>query len=106
MRHYRMSKATFHEVADAIAPRVGRQDTNYRKAITVCQRLSVTLLYLATGITMQQVASMEGISQTTVQRCVHEVCRAIQSELGDRYVRFPSTEEDMKVAAAGFQGVN
>ena len=62
LTHYRMTKSTFHEIANAIAPLIQRQHTNYRAAITVCQRLSVTLLYLATGITQQQVASMEGIS--------------------------------------------
>ena len=74
--HYRMSKSTFHEIANAmIVPLIQRQHTNYQAAIIVCQRLSVTLLYLATGITQQQVASMEGISQSVVQRSVQSNSR-------------------------------
>lgn len=105
LTHYRMSKSTFHEIANAIAPLIQRQHTNYRAAITVCQRLSVTLLYLATGITQQQVASMEGISQSVVQRSVHEVCKAIADTLADEYIKFPHTEDEMKVVAARFQSM-
>ena len=45
----RMDRAMFGEILDRIAHRIKRQDTNYRKAITPIERLSLTLQFLATG---------------------------------------------------------
>jgi hypothetical protein len=71
LTHYRLDRATFYEILEQIKPLIERQDTNYREAVTAEQRLSCTLLYLATGTTMQQMASMEGISIPVVHRAVH-----------------------------------
>ena len=60
--HYRMDKATFFELLGSIRHLIGLEDTNFRTAATAEQRLSCCLLYMATPITQQQVASMEGIS--------------------------------------------
>ena len=100
--HYRMDKATFFEVLESIRHLIGLEDTNWRAAVTAEQRLSCCLLYMATPITQQQVASLEGISQTTVQRCVHECCRAIVSQLGPQLIKFPSTVAELQLAAQGF----
>ena len=40
-----------------------------------------------------------------VQRSVHEVCKAIADTLADEYIKFPHTEDEMKVVAARFQSM-
>ena len=48
-RFLRMKVDTFDQLVELITPYVGKIDTNMRKAITVEERLSVTLRFLATG---------------------------------------------------------
>lgn len=45
----RMSAADFEYLLELISPRIKKQDTRMRKAITPGERLAVTLRYLATG---------------------------------------------------------
>ncbi len=103
LTHYRIDRDTFYEILAQIQPLIEREDTNYREAVTAEQRLSCTLLYLATGITMQQMASMEGISIAVVHRAVHACCHAIVEVLGPRCVVFPKTPDEMAAAAALFE---
>ncbi len=103
VRHYRIGKRTFEELVDAIRADVQREDTNYRAAITAEQKLSCTLLYLATWVTMQQVSTLEGVGLTTVQRAVHEVSHALLQAFATAHISFPRTADEMVEAAAAFE---
>jgi len=46
----RMDRAAFEFLAEKVAPVIARQDTRLRQAITVEDRLAVTLRFLATGL--------------------------------------------------------
>ena len=46
----RMDPCTFDELTELVAPHIQRQDTRYRKAISPGKRLSVTLRFLASGM--------------------------------------------------------
>ena len=45
----RMAPQAFHELLTRIAPRITKQDTNYRKALEPGLKLAITLRFLATG---------------------------------------------------------
>ena len=45
----RMEPQAFHELLTRIAPRITKQDTNYRKALEAGLKLAITLRFLATG---------------------------------------------------------
>ena len=50
-RNYlRMTDASFQELCGLVAPSIQRQDTNMRLAISVAQRVTLTLRFLATGM--------------------------------------------------------
>lgn len=45
----RMKPTDFEKIACKIGPLISKQDTKFRKAISVTERLAVTLRYLASG---------------------------------------------------------
>ena len=46
----RMTPDVFDRIVEAVRPYIKRRDTNFRKAITVEERVTITLYYLATGV--------------------------------------------------------
>lgn len=57
----RLFPVQFHALKELISPLIRRQNTNYRDCISVEERLTVTLWYLATGNTLFVVLSSNRI---------------------------------------------
>ena len=66
----RISYDDFIMLRNAIRPYVQKQDTNFRKAITVTEQLAVTLRFLATGDSYH-------ISVSKISVVVIKVCKAL-----------------------------
>ena len=97
----RMLPPTFDYVVEAIKPVVERATTNFRKPISVEERLMVTLRYLATGIQFRQLAFSFRISRSSISQIVKEVCKAIWTALVVKHMPEPS-EENFRSIAQGF----
>ena len=48
--YFRMTKESFALLLSLIEPEISKQHTKYRRSITACERLAVTLRYLASGL--------------------------------------------------------
>ncbi|XP_068102756.1 putative nuclease HARBI1 [Hyperolius riggenbachi] len=102
-RNYmRMSDANFHELLERIGPKITKQDTVMRTAITAEQRLSVTLRYLATGRSYADLKFTAAISPQALGRIIPETCAAIVSELMPEYVKFPQDASEWQAVAHDF----
>ncbi|KAK7904759.1 hypothetical protein WMY93_017366 [Mugilogobius chulae] len=76
---FRMSKETFFFLCDKLRPRLTRQDTTFRMALPVEKRVAVALWRLATN--------------STVCKCVRDMCHSIVTLLSSEYMHTPSEQE-------------
>ena len=80
-----MSQETFLYLCVQLQREIEKQNTRFRKAVSVQKRVAVTLWVLA----YRSVGHMFGLARCTVCRIVHDTCRAIVKVLLPKYVRFP-----------------
>ncbi len=101
----RVDKSTFNLILGRTKHLYTGKTTNFRASIPPEKKLFMTLVYIATGITMKQVAIIEGLSETSVHRAVHAVCSAITSELSAESIKMPRTRAELLKAAVGFHEI-
>ncbi|XP_046662301.1 protein ANTAGONIST OF LIKE HETEROCHROMATIN PROTEIN 1-like [Homalodisca vitripennis] len=91
--YYRMSKASFDFLLDLVTPLLLKQDTNYRTAIGVGERLTITLRFLGEGCSYHQLAYdfFRGVS--TIAAIVPETCEAIWSVLQPLFMPVPDRNQ-------------
>jgi endonuclease III-like uncharacterized protein len=82
----RMSMADFEYVASVISSKVAKRDTYMRQAITVKERLAITLRFLATGDSFTSLQYLFRVSKQSISTTVPEVCDAIIEALQE-YVK-------------------
>lgn len=73
----RMSSEDFELLISLIRPKVVKQDTNMRPAVTVKIRPAVTLRFLATGESYTSLQYLFKISKQIISRIIPEVCMAL-----------------------------
>nr|CAH7735737.1 unnamed protein product [Callosobruchus chinensis] len=74
-------------------------ETNFQRAISVPERLMLTLRYLATGIQFRQLQYSFRISKSAVAAIVIEVCKAIWETLVKKHMPQPTTDDFKNIAA-------
>ncbi|XP_054016723.1 uncharacterized protein LOC128897073 isoform X2 [Hylaeus anthracinus] len=89
----RMKRNTFNYILEKIREKCSRKTTNFKKPISVEERLIVTLRYLATGLAFRQIALTFKISKSAVSAIVVEVCMAIWEALHVKHMSVPNVEK-------------
>lgn len=67
----------YNQLLCMVAPFITKKNTNMRESISANERLAVTLRYLATGRTFEDLKFSSIISPTTISLIVIETCQAI-----------------------------
>ncbi|XP_061717342.1 putative nuclease HARBI1 [Cydia pomonella] len=103
-RNYlRMDEETYLLLLDLVTPRIMKQDTVMRSAISPHERLTATLRFLATGRSYEDLKFSTIISPQSLSSIIPETCEAIYSVLHKDYLKFPRSQEEWKRIAALFE---
>ena len=76
LENFRLSRRTFDFVCQNISANLLRQDTRFRKAVSVEKRVAICLWHLATGEDFRSLAWRFGVGKRTACEIVN-VCKAI-----------------------------
>ena len=80
---FQMKRSDFEVLLNLIAPKIKKEDTSFRRAISANERLAVTLRFLATGDSYHSLSYMFKISTQVISIIIPNVCDAIVSVLQD-----------------------
>lgn len=87
-RNYlRMDEDTYVDLLSRVSPFITYEDTIMRKPITPHERLSVTLRYLATGRSLNDLKYSAIISTSALSAIIPETCVAIYNVLHKDYLK-------------------
>ena len=101
-RFTRIDLPLFEEIHNAIAPRIHREDTNYRECVTTGERLAITLRFLATGDSYPSLQALFRVSVSTICKLIPETCQALVETYTDELIVVPNTERGWKQVADRF----
>lgn len=77
----RMSSEDFENLICLIGPAVAKRHTNYRNAISVTERVAITLRFLATGDSYRSISYLSKVSTQSISVIVPEVCEVLITSL-------------------------
>ncbi|CAH1379989.1 unnamed protein product, partial [Tenebrio molitor] len=103
--YLRMSEDNFMILLEKVRPLIEKEDTVLRAAITAEERLAVTIRFLATGRSYEDLKFSAIISPQALGKIIPETCKAIYSVLKNEYMKFPRTEQEWLKIETDFQEV-
>ncbi|XP_059923651.1 uncharacterized protein LOC132469674 [Gadus macrocephalus] len=95
---FRLPKLMFDSVLSVVGPKIARQDTTYRQAISPAERLAICLRYLATGDSYKSLGYSFRVGVSTISRIVPEVANAIWDGFVSTHMQMPKEEEWRAIA--------
>ena len=84
--NFRVSRGTFQCLCSELQPVLGMRYV-VRKPVSVQQRIAMTLWRLGTNVEYRTINHLFGVGLSSVCAIGHEVCEAIVTILGHRYIR-------------------
>ncbi|CAF4829023.1 unnamed protein product [Pieris macdunnoughi] len=98
----RLDLEQFQVLLELVTPLIQKKNTIMREAIPPSQRLSITLRYLATGNTLEDLKFHSAISPQSLSLIIMETCEAIIHVL-KKLIKLPQTAEEWKKVARDFE---
>ena len=86
----RMTYETFSMLVNQLRPYICKQDTKFRLAVTVEERVAITVWRLATNAEYRTLSALFGVGMSTICTIVLETCLAISKHIMPLYVKIPT----------------
>ena len=104
IKNFRMTHEKFYELVEELRPYISPEQSspNYR-ALTADKKVAVTLYYLKDTGSLGMTANTFGIAICTVSSVIFQVCKAISTVLGPRYLKLPQHESEMRHKVSEFE---
>lgn len=77
----RMNSSEFEYLQNLVGAKIGKLDTNFRKSVSVTERLAVTLRFLASGSSYKSLGDVFKLSDQVISIIVPQVCEALNEVL-------------------------
>ncbi|XP_025191472.1 protein ALP1-like [Melanaphis sacchari] len=100
--YFRMSQSTFDELFNKIKSKIMRQDTVMRSAIPAEEMLAVTLRYLGSTNSLQDLHYEYRIGRSTLCGIIRRVCSQIWEVMHNECIPTPNEEKWLEIAE-GYQ---
>ena len=96
-KNLRMEKHDFMKLGDELRPYIEPSLRGPRDdVITVEKQLAITLYFLKDQGSLSMTANAFGVAICTVSVVVRKVCHVLTKYLGPKYIKLPSSEQDMR----------
>ncbi|KAL1488503.1 hypothetical protein ABEB36_014969 [Hypothenemus hampei] len=82
-----MDEDTYLELLKLVTPLIQKESTHLRETIGSHERLTATLLYLATGRTYEDLKFTTAISEEALGKIIPETCSAVYKILNKKYLQ-------------------
>ena len=89
LENVRVSRATFLYICSELSSVVTKQNTRFRKAISLKKRAVITLWVLATTVEYRTIGHLFGVARCTVCCIVKDTCKAMITVVRCKYIKFP-----------------
>ena len=89
LENFWVSRATFLYICSELSSVVTKQNTRFRKAISLKKRVAITIWVLATTVEYRTVGQLFGVARCTVCCIVKDTCKAIITVVLSKYIKFP-----------------
>lgn len=87
INYLRMDKKTYLKLLEMVTPMIKNEDTVMRNSISAHERLSVTLRFLATGRSYEDLKFSAIISPQALGKIIPETCEALYKVLRRDYLK-------------------
>uniref|UniRef100_A0AAG5DFQ1 DDE Tnp4 domain-containing protein n=1 Tax=Anopheles atroparvus TaxID=41427 RepID=A0AAG5DFQ1_ANOAO len=98
----RLSRTDFNYLLSIITPKIRKQDTYMRYAISARDKLIITLRFLAAGDDYKSLEYAYRVSEQAISLFIPHVCDSLVQLLQD-YVKLPSSSEEWLQVSGAFQ---
>ncbi|KAJ8390024.1 hypothetical protein AAFF_G00111850 [Aldrovandia affinis] len=99
-KSFRVSRETFQYLCAKVKPAIERKDTTLRLCVPLEKRVGIALWKLATSSDYRTVGHLFGVGVTTVCRCLHEFCQAVNQIVLPEVLSGPKPEDLEEMATA------
>ena len=98
-----MSPERFDHLLGLVSALITKEDTNYRKAISVAEHFALTLRFLSTGESQVSLSFLFRLGKSTISKIIAETCEALRQVLFPFYVKPPSSSCEWKAISKEFE---
>ena len=104
LRYLRMNPERFEHLLSLVKGKISKENTKVRTSISPRKRLVLTIRFLATRISQQNLSFAFRIGKTTVSNIMRETCEVIHDSLRDTCLRVPSSISEWSHISRQFEG--
>ena len=100
-----MSPERFEHLLQLAGPKITKQNTQFRTAISAEERLIATLRFLASGKDQRSLSFSFRIAKSTISQIIKETTEAIYFSLKDEYLTVPCSQNEWQIIAEDFENL-